>query len=187
MSDSPRILIAGIGNIFLGDDAFGSEVAQRLLRLPQLDGVRVIDFGIRGLDLLYALAQAPDLAILIDAVPRGESPGTLFLLEPQIDELDTKMAAPTLNAHSMDPLKVLRSVASMGTPPARTLIVGCEPTPLPEDENEMQLELTAPVRAAVDEALTMVQEIVSRFIAGQSDKLPTCDTGVSPVPAAHYG
>src|SRR2546428_8240900 len=78
----PRLLVAGVGNIFLGDDAFGVEVAQRLLRRPQPEGVRVVDFGIRGLDLTYALLDGCDVAVLIDAVPRGQPPGTLYVIEP---------------------------------------------------------------------------------------------------------
>jgi len=169
-TQSPRILVAGIGNIFLGDDAFGSEVAQRLLRLPQRDGVTVIDFGIRGLDLMYALGDGFDAAILIDAVPRGEVPGTLFVLEPLLDEDAAEVACPILEAHSMDPLKVLRAVASSGTLPARTLIVGCQPAPL-SDEDEMQMEISPPVRAAIDEAVAMVQEIVAGYLADQRAKL----------------
>lgn len=166
-----RVLVAGIGNIFLGDDAFGSEVARRLLSLPYPPGVEVIDFGIRGLDLMYALNDGYTAAILIDAVPRGESPGTLFLLEPQIDTDDTE-GSPMLEPHAMDPLKVLRAARSMGALPRELFIVGCEPSPLPPDEeDEMQMEMTSPVRAAVDEAVSMVQQIVRRVIASPSDKL----------------
>jgi hydrogenase maturation protease len=168
--NSANILVAGIGNIFLGDDAFGSEVAQRLLHLPQPDGVRIIDFGIRGLDLMYALSDGCDVAILIDAVPRGDTPGTLFLIEPQIDEGDAAASPPMLDAHAMDPLKVLRCAASMGTLPAQIFIVGCQPSPLPQDE-EMQMEMSAPVRGAIDEAVSMVQQIVARVLADRSDKL----------------
>ncbi len=82
----PRILIAGIGNIFLGDDAFGSEVARRLAAQPIPDGVRVVDFGIRGFDLAYALIDGYDATILVDATPRGGSPGTLYLIEPDPGE-----------------------------------------------------------------------------------------------------
>ena len=169
-SSAKRILVAGIGNIFLGDDAFGTEVAQRLLRLPPRDGVAVIDFGIRGLDLMYALGDGYDVAILIDAVPRGEEPGTLFLLEPLLDGDSAEASSPPLEAHSMDPLKVLRAVAATGTLPARTFIVGCQPAPVP-DEDEMRMDMSAPVRGAIEPAVAMVQEIVSRHIGEQPDKL----------------
>src|ERR1700734_1751902 len=82
----PRILIAGIGNIFLGDDAFGSEVARRLAARPMPDGVKVVDFGIRGFDLTYALLDGSDATILVDATPRGGPPGTLYVIEPDPGE-----------------------------------------------------------------------------------------------------
>jgi hydrogenase maturation protease len=166
-----RILVAGIGNIFLGDDAFGSEVAQRLMRQMLGLGVEVMDLGIRSLDLMYALIDGYDAAILIAAVPRGEPPGTLFLIEPRIDApADADATCVMLDGHTMDPVKVLRAAGSMGMLPRRLLIVGCEPTPLPGDE-EMQMEMSSPVSAAIDEAVSMVCEIVSSLRAGRSDNL----------------
>src|SRR6185369_15085580 len=97
------ILVAGIGNIFLGDDAFGCEVVQRLSRRPQPEGVRVIDFGIRGLDLVYALLKNNDAVILIDATARGGQPGTLYVIDPEIPE-DVHAA---LETHEMNPMHVL--------------------------------------------------------------------------------
>src|SRR6516225_7125141 len=82
--EQPRILVAGIGNIFLGDDAFGVEVARRLAARPQPDGVRVADFGIRGIDLTYALLDGYETVILVDATPRGGQPGTLYVIEPDV-------------------------------------------------------------------------------------------------------
>jgi hydrogenase maturation protease len=162
----PKILIAGIGNIFLGDDAFGVEVAQRLLRRPQPAGVQVIDYGIRGLDLAYALSDSPEFAILIDAVPRGEMPGTLFLLDPQLDDLASQAESGLLiDAHSMDPVKVLQTVMAMGGRPGRVLIIGCEPKPFSEEEQEM--EMSAPVLAAVEEAVGMVEALVGRILSGE--------------------
>jgi hydrogenase maturation protease len=132
--------------------------------------VRIIDFGIRGLDLMYALADGCDVAILIDAVPRGETPGTLFLLEPEIESISADAtASPMLEAHSMDPVKVLRSAAAMGNLPAQIFIVGCEPSPLPEED--MQMEISAPVQASIEEAVAMVERIVHRFAGIRSDKL----------------
>jgi hydrogenase maturation protease len=98
-----KILVAGIGNIFLGDDGFGSEVARRLLKRRLPEGVIVEDFGIRGLDLAYALLERFDLAILIDACPRGAAPGTVSVIEP-----DPAGHAAGIDPHSMDPMTVLR-------------------------------------------------------------------------------
>src|SRR5881227_271903 len=103
-SDRGRVLVAGVGNIFLGDDAFGVEVAQRLLRRGLPDAVRVVDFGIRGLDLTYALLDGYEAVILVDAAPRGGPPGTLYVLEPERGGAPDVAAIET---HGMDPVKVL--------------------------------------------------------------------------------
>ena len=161
MSESPRILIAGIGNIFLGDDAFGVHVVQRLCRHRFPRCVRVVDFGIRGIDLVYALMDEPELAILIDAVPRSQPPGTLYLIEPQLDA--TASAHVQLEGHSMDPAKVLAMVQSLGGKVGRVLVVGCEPTPMDPDTG-MQMELSGDVRAAIEPAARKVIELVARFL-----------------------
>jgi hydrogenase maturation protease len=161
----PRVLIAGVGNIFLGDDAFGVEVAQRLARRPQPDGVRVVDFGIRGLDLAYALLDGYDAVVLVDALPRGGPPGTLYVLEP-----DAAPAAPgtgaVIEAHGMDPAKVLQMVAALGGQVERLLVVGCEPRP-PEEWADMDMEMSRPVRAAVDEAVPLVESLAARLLRGE--------------------
>lgn len=160
---NPRILIAGIGNIFLGDDAFGIEVAQRLMRLPLPQNVQVTDFGIRGLDLCYALMDDHDSFILIDAVPRGGEPGTLYTLEISPADLgDDDTQDTSIDAHSLDPLRVLRSVRAMGARPKRVLLVGCEPAALGEDEQfDGRMGLSPQVAAAVDEAVRMTVSLVN--------------------------
>jgi hydrogenase maturation protease len=175
---NPRILIAGIGNIFLGDDAFGVEVAQRLLRRPQPEDVRVVDFGIRGLDLTYALLDGNyEVAILIDATPRGGPPGTLYILEPEIDpQIDANGASPLVEGHSMDPVKVLRTVAAMGGGSTRVLLVGCEPGP-PLAEDEMDMSMSEPVQAAAEEAVGLVESLVARILKGE--QLSESDTAPS--------
>src|SRR5688572_21177077 len=122
-----RILIAGIGNIFFGDDAFGVEVARRLAGRPLPEGVRVVDFGIRGIDLTYALLEDWAAVILVDAVPCGGTPGTLYVLEPEPDG-EASAAVPTVEPHNLDPGKVLRLARSLGGAVERVLLVGCEPT-----------------------------------------------------------
>jgi hydrogenase maturation protease len=163
-----QVLIAGIGNIFLGDDAFGSEVAQRLLHRPHPEGVQVVDFGIRGLDLTYALLDGCKTAILIDAVLRGEAPGTLFVIEPTMPAADEAMRTNLpVEGHSMNPLRVLQTVASMGGGPERVLLVGCEPTPISSDE-EMSMELSPPVRASLDQAVEMVESLARQALLDYS-------------------
>jgi hydrogenase maturation protease len=166
---SPRILIAGIGNIFLGDDAFGSEVARRMSHHPLPDGVRVVDFGIRGLDLAYALLDDPDATILVDAVPRGGPPGTLYVIEPDpVTGGDPAAEDPVIEAHAMDPVRVLRMAAAMGGRPRRVLVVGCEPATLGSDEDPA-MGLSPPVEAAVSDAIRLVESLVERLLAGEDD------------------
>ena len=154
------ILIAGIGNIFFGDDAFGVEVAQRMSGRQLPDGVRVVDFGIRGLDLAYALLDPHDAAILVDAVARGGPPGTLYLIEP---DLGPQALPPlTMEPHALDPWKVLALARSLGGIKGRVLLVGCEPTPF--DPDEMQMGLSASVEAAVKAAIGMVESLLDKII-----------------------
>jgi len=154
---SPTILIACIGNIFLGDDAFGVEVARLLAARPALPGVRVVDYGIRGLDLVYAILDGYDVTILVDATARGGEPGTLYLIEPEASEADEPVM---VEAHAMSPESVLRLVRSMGGTPGRVLVVGCEPETLgPEDEGLMGL--SEPVQAALGEAVSMIESLVA--------------------------
>ncbi len=172
MTDA-RILIAGIGNIFLGDDGFGCEVTARLARRAWPEGVRVVDFGIRGLDLAYALLDGYDAAILIDAAPRGGDPGTVYIIEPDPGELNEQCAPETslslVDAHAMSPLKVLSLVRSMGGGCDRVLVVGCEPSTL-VDLEEGQMALSEPVAAAVDEAVDAVESLVSKLLAGGNNR-----------------
>jgi hydrogenase maturation protease len=163
--DEP-ILIAGIGNIFLGDDGFGVEVAQRLLAANLPAGVRVVDFGIRSLDLAYALMESTGVTILVDACSRGQAPGTLFVIEPEDDENVPLLA---VEAHAMHPLLVMRMAKSMGGSLNRILLVGCEPATFGAEEGHLGLSdpVTAAVDGAVDLALTLVQRIREGIWPGQ--------------------
>ena len=156
-----RILIAGIGNIFLGDDAFGVEVAQRLARRPLPAGVRVADFGIRSFDLAYAILDEPDVTIMVDATPRGGTPGTLYVIEPELGDM-AEIGGADVEAHTMNPVKVLQLVKAYGGQPKRLLVVGCEPARLESDDGA--LELSAPVHAAVDEAVALVESLIQKIL-----------------------
>ena len=156
------ILIAGIGNIFLGDDAFGVEVVRHLSRRPMPEGVRVEDFGIRGFDLTYALMEDHDAVVLVDAMPRGGEPGTLYVIEPDIGEsVEQEGQEMVLETHGMNPMKVLQMVKAMGGQPRRVLIVGCEPATFGPEEGAMGL--SEPVQRAVGEAVTLVEELLVRI------------------------
>jgi len=157
-----NILIACVGNIFLGDDGFGVEVARRLLLKPVPPEAVIKDFGIRGFDLAYALMEPYDLAILVDACARGFEPGTVFMLEP--DPLDETQ--PDLDPHGMNPTGVLRMVKSLGSTPCRVLIVGCEPAEL-GSEHDGQLGLSEPVEAAIDEAIALIESLVTKVLDGE--------------------
>jgi hydrogenase maturation protease len=162
----PRILVAGIGNIFLGDDGFGVEVAQSLLRCTLPENVQVRDFGIRAFDLAYALLDRWDAVILVDALSRGDKPGTLFVLEPDLSFLGDPAVTPAmdLNPHGMDPMRVLNVAASMGAIAARILLVGCEPNDF-GDELEGRMGLSVRVQPAVEEASNTVEEVAGRVLA----------------------
>lgn len=164
----PSILVAGVGNIFLGDDAFGSEVARRLLERKLPPEVRVIDFGIRGFDLIYALLDGPDATIFVDATPRGGEPGTLYTIEPDLEELGGAEEGAVVETHGMNPMKVLRLVKSMGGHFKRILLVGCEPAPLEAEEGYMGL--SEPVEAAVDEAVGLVESLVTKILEEERRK-----------------
>jgi hydrogenase maturation protease len=155
---SKRILVAGIGNIFLGDDGFGVEVVKRLAGRELPEGVEVVDFGIRGLDLAYALQKDYELVVFVDATPRGGEPGTVYLIEPEIVE-DGEVS---LDTHGMDPVKVIKLSRALGAKPIRTLVVGCEPQVVVsgEDYDDMLMELSESVRAAVEEAVKLVESLV---------------------------
>jgi hydrogenase maturation protease len=157
---SGTVLVAGIGNIFLGDDGFGVEVVRRLASRPMPDGVRLVDFGIRGFDLAYALAEGPERTILIDACPRGEPAGTVYVVQPDIAALDAEEPAPSiLDAHTMNPLHVMRLARSMGAGLRNVLLVGCEPATFGPEEG--QIGLSEPVEAAVHRAVAVVESLLT--------------------------
>jgi hydrogenase maturation protease len=161
-----RILVAGIGNIFLGDDAFGCEVARILSQRSLPGGVRVTDFGIRSFDLAYAIMEDYDAVILVDASPRGEAPGTLYLIEPHINKkkLDDH-EGEVVNAHSMNPVRVLEMVRYLGGQPKKLYVLGCEPGVLDSEDGHMGL--SDRVAAAVEPAATMIERLIEDLLAGK--------------------
>jgi hydrogenase maturation protease len=155
-----RTLVAGLGNIFFGDDGFGSEVARRLLTGSETvpEGVTVTDFGIRGIHLAYELLDGYDTAILVDATPQGGEPGTVYVIEPDVDSLESESGlaeAGIADAHGMDPVSVLALLRSLGGSVPRLLVVGCEPAATDE-----HMGLSPPVAAAVDEAVRVIRDLV---------------------------
>ena len=153
-----QILVAGIGNIFFGDDGFGVEVARHLLQSDLPDDVRVVDFGIRSYDLAYAIMEDYEAIILVDTTQQGQPPGTVYLIEPDLTQLD-KLNNEVVNAHSMNPVRVLHMVQSMGGQPGRLYLVGCEPAVL-ETENGY-IGLSEVVKTAVPPAIKMIHSLIA--------------------------
>ncbi|BBZ61244.1 hydrogenase maturation protease [Mycolicibacterium monacense] len=147
------MLIAGIGNIFLGDDGFGPEVLRRAAPLITDPRVRAVDYGIRGMHLAYDLLEPWDLLVLVDALPDRGSPGTLHVFEADHDAL---CATGGLDAHAMDPAAVFASLTALGGAPPRTVVIGCEAADVTEG-----IGLSPPVAAAVPEAVRAVGAVVS--------------------------
>ena len=162
-SQKPIILIAGIGNIFLGDDAFGIEVVRRLADVDLPESVRVADFGIRGFDLAYSLQDSYETTILVDACSQGEAPGTLYVIEPDLSGGDaTDTPAAVIEAHTMNPETVLRMARAMNIEVKNVVLVGCEPQTLGGEEGQMGL--SAPVEAAVEEAVKLVESLINKIL-----------------------
>jgi hydrogenase maturation protease len=159
-STAPSILVAGIGNVFLGDDGFGVALADRLARLELPAGVKVVDFGIRGMDLAFAMQDGYDAVVLLDATPRGEPPGTLYVIEADRQQ----GVEVSVDAHGLDPVQVMGLVRALGGVPPRTFVVGCEPqTRLTLDDEEIVAQLSEPVRAALPEAVRLTQSLIDEL------------------------
>ncbi len=163
-AQKPVILIAGIGNIFMGDDAFGVEVVKRLLARQLPEQVRIVDFGIRGLDLVYALQDGYDTTILVDACQQGRPAGTVYVIEPDLSDGGPAASQSMVDAHGMDPMIVIRMAQAMNAPLKRLLVIGCEPETLGGEQGQMGL--SSPVEAALDEAVAVVEDVVNRILNG---------------------
>ena len=148
---SGGVLVAGIGNVFLTDDGFGSEVARRLAATPLPAGVKVVDYGIRGMHLAYDLLDGYDALVVIDAMPGNGSPGDLAVLEVGPEDL----GEGELDAHGMAPVAVLAGLGQLGGNLPPTYVVGCQPSEVGEG-----MGLTPVVAAAVEPALDLVREVL---------------------------
>jgi hydrogenase maturation protease len=154
---SARVLVAGIGNVFLGDDGFGVEVARQLTQAPLPAGAEVTDVGIRALHLAFALLDRPELLVVVDACNRGGPPGTVYVIEPEV----TNSPGDVADAHGMSLPAVFAALRGLGGTPPRTLLVGCEPAFVGEG-----MGLTPPVAQALPAAITIVQRLIAKELAG---------------------
>lgn len=153
-----RILVAGIGNAWLKDDGFGGEVVKRLESRELPEGAAVFDFGTGGLDLAYEVMRGYDALVLIDVSRQGGEPGTLYLMEPDPDEIAAGIEdGEIIDPHSMDPQTVLRFVKTVGGWPGKVVVIACEPAAV----EEMGLGLSDSVRAAVDRAADLALKAVA--------------------------
>jgi len=164
-----RTLVAGVGNVFLRDDAFGVEVARLLTQEPLPDGVKVRDFGIRGVHLVYELLDGCDLFVLVDAAARGEAPGTVTVLEVDVPD-PASVPRTVIDAHSLAPDDIFALLASLGGRPGRSLVVACEPADV-----SAGMGLTDPVREALPHAVRAVREILARSADTHSSGAHTKD------------
>ncbi len=162
MTRGKRILVAGVGNVFHGDDAFGVVVAERLLKQPTPDFMTVADFGIRSYDLAFAIADGYDAVILVDATARGRDPGTVYLLTPQLDAVDAGQSVSA--GHSMNPEAVLSMLETLGGFDGELYVVGCEPETLQSLDG--RIGLSPVVDAAVPLAISLVEEVIENILTG---------------------
>lgn len=165
-----RVLVACIGNIFLGDDAFGCEVAKLLYQREFRADVKVVDFGIRSFDLAYALMDGYETTIFVDAAPRGGDPGTVYLIEPDrssIDAIDSQQS--TFEAHGMDPVKVLMMVKSLGGEFKKIFVVGCEPQ-FTGEEGEGHMGLSEAVAASLPKAVEVIESVIEKALVGRRER-----------------
>jgi hydrogenase maturation protease len=158
-----RTLVAGVGNVFLRDDAFGVEVVRALAGQPVPPGVEVRDYGIRGVHLVYDLLNGCDVFVLVDAAPRGEPPGTVSVLEVSLPEGES-LVRPVIDAHSLTPDDIFALLSSLGGRPGRSLAVTCEPADVSSG-----MGLSEPVRAAVPHAVRAVREILAAVYEEATD------------------
>jgi hydrogenase maturation protease len=156
------VLVAGIGNLFLSDDGFGSEVARRLAKGPVPDGVKVVDYGIRGMHLAFDLLDGYDALVVVDALPGKGAPGDLTVLQVGPDDLGDG----ELDAHGMAPVSVLASLGQLGGALPPTYVIGCQPADVGEG-----IGLTADVEAAVDRAVALVHEVLEDQLGHPSGRV----------------
>jgi hydrogenase maturation protease len=156
-----QILVAGIGNVFLGDDGFGAAVTRRLRERELPGGVSVFDFGTGGLKLAYEVMRGYSGLVLVDVSRQGGEPGTLYVMDADPEDVSGEIAdGDALDPHGMDPRTVLRFVKAIAGWPGRVVIVACEPAELGADGG---MTLSGPVAEAVDRAVEVVLETLGEL------------------------
>jgi hydrogenase maturation protease len=169
-----RMLVAGVGNIFLGDDGFGVEVARRLATEDLPDWVRLADYGISGMHLAYDLANGYETTILIDATSRGDEPGTIYVIELEhtrpAETADSPAGSQLFDAHGMQPDVVFGVLDMLGADAGKVLLVGCEPVSV-----DYGIGLSPVVTAAVGEAVRVVKDLIAAAGSDADEQHPAND------------
>lgn len=168
-----QILIAGVGNAWMGDDGFGGHVAKALTEAEPPAGVTVLDFGSGGLDLAYEVMRGYDAMVLVDVSRQGGDPGTLYVIDPDPAEIQPIEDGEVVSPHGMDPKTVLRFVKTVGGWPGRVVVIACEPG----DVEGMGLGLSPTVEAAVGRATDLVLETVNELLTDEAYDLGPEDAG----------
>lgn len=179
MMTRPKVLVAGVGNIFQGDDAFGVFAVRELIARDLPEEVRVTDFGIRTYDLAFAMMDGYDAVILVDATARGGTPGTLYVIDPEIDAVEAGQAV--VGGHSMTPSMVLRMISAIEGFGGRVVVVGCEPATL--ECVDGRVALSRAVEAALPESVEIIQQLI-RDILASAPAVARCED--DPVQAGQY-
>lgn len=158
-----KILVAGVGNLLRGDDAFGVRVVQELERLPLLECVKVVEVGISGVALVQELMDGYGACIIVDAAHRGGAPGTLYLLEPQIEAPQgteaEELHRELVDMHYADPSRALLLAATLGVKPARVYVLACQPA----EVDEVTETMSPAVESAVPEAVRMILRLINKL------------------------
>ncbi len=156
-------MVACVGNVLLGDDGFGVEVARQLAKRSLPSDVVVKEFGIRSLDLTYALNDPYDLVILVDSCQRGGAPGSIYMIEPDLDAMPTLDTGPVrMETQGMNPMDALRLAQSLGSLARNVMVVGCEPEDLGPEEGKPGL--SAIVRDAIEDTVAMIEHLISKTL-----------------------
>jgi hydrogenase maturation protease len=158
-SSKKRVMIAGVGNMFMKDDGFGGAVVRKMMSKTFPEGVELKDFGTGGLKLAYDLMKGYDALVLLDVSKRGEKPGSLYVIEPSESEVSADLAESPIDPHGSDPSTVLRFVKAIGSWPGKVLIVACEPGNI----EEFEIGLSENVNASIDKAIEFVDDIINEI------------------------
>jgi hydrogenase maturation protease len=155
-----KILVAGIGNAWMGDDGFGAEVVKRLGEVELPRGVAVMDFGTGGLNLAYEVMRGYDALLILDISEQGGTPGTLYVIEADVDSVEAGIEdGDTLNPHGMDPKTMLRFVKSIGAWPGKVVVIACEP----QTVAEIGFQLSESVAGALEPAVKLVLDTIAEL------------------------